>query len=72
MKQAREQGEMRAEYDFSKAVRGKHHQTYRRGTNVVLLDPDVAAVFKDSAAVNSALREWAKAAPRSAGTGPNR
>ena len=63
MSQAREQGEMRSEYDFSKAVRGTHHQAYRQGTNVVLLDPDVAAVFKDSAAVNSALREWAKTAP---------
>lgn len=72
MSQAREHGEMRPEYDFSKAVRGKHHQAYGRGTNVVLLDPDVAAVFKDSAAVNSALREWAKAAPRSAGARPNR
>lgn len=72
MSQAHERGEMRAEYDFSKAVRGKHHRAYRQGTNVVLLDPDVAAVFKDSAAVNSALREWAKAAPRSAGAGPNR
>ncbi len=72
MSQACEHGEMRSEYDFSKAVRGKHHRAYRRGTNVVLLDPDVAAVFKDSAAVNSALREWAKVAPRSAGAGPNR
>ncbi len=72
MSQAREDGEMRPEYDFSKAARGKHHKAHRRGTNVVLLDPDVAAVFKDSAAVNSALREWAKAAPQSAGAGPNR
>ena len=44
------------EYDFTGAVRGKYYERYREGTNVVLLDPDVAAVFKDSAAVNGALR----------------
>ena len=47
---------LRSEYDFSAGVRGKHHEAYRRGTNVVLLDPDVAEVFKDSTAVNTALR----------------
>lgn len=72
MSQGPEEGGMRSEYDFSKAARGKHHQAYRQGTNVVLLDPDVAAVFKDSAAVNSALREWAKAAQRAASAGPSR
>ena len=44
------------EYDFSGAVRGKYYERYRQGTNVVLLDPDVAEVFRDSAAVNDALR----------------
>ncbi len=44
------------EYDFSGAVRGKYYERYRQGTNVVLLDPDVAAVFRDSAAVNDTLR----------------
>ncbi|MBN2711556.1 MAG: hypothetical protein JXR97_03875 [Planctomycetes bacterium] len=48
--------EMRPEYDFSAGVRGKHHRAYQEGTNVVLLDPDVAEVFKDSEAVNHALR----------------
>ena len=48
--------EMRAEYDFSSGVRGKHHQQYRAGTNVVFLDADVAEVFKDSESVNKALR----------------
>jgi len=47
---------MLPEYDFIGAVRGKYYERYREGTNVVLLDPDVAAVFKDSAAVNGALR----------------
>ena len=44
------------EYDFSGAVRGKYYERYRQGTNVVLLDPDIAAVFYDSAAVNHTLR----------------
>jgi hypothetical protein len=48
--------EIRAEYDFSNAVQGKHHRAYAKGTNVVLLEPDVARVFKDSASVNKALR----------------
>ena len=48
--------DMRREYDFSNAVRGKHHEAYRAGTNVVLLDPDVAKAFTDSASVNQALR----------------
>ncbi len=48
--------EMRAEYDFSRGVRGKHFEGYRAGTNVVLLDADVAKVFRDSESVNRALR----------------
>jgi hypothetical protein len=43
---------MRPEYDFSHGVRGKHYEAYRAGTNVVLLDPDVAEAFADSASVN--------------------
>ena len=46
-KTAGDQDDLRAEYDFSAGVRGKHYEAYRKGTNVVLLDPDVAAVFKD-------------------------
>ena len=53
--------EMRPEYDFSKGVRGKYVERVREGTNVVVLDPDVAAAFKDSAAVNTALRQLLKA-----------
>jgi hypothetical protein len=47
---------MRPEYDFSKAVRGVTAARYAQGTNVVLLDPDVAAIFPDTRAVNEALR----------------
>lgn len=48
--------EMRAEYDFSNAIQGKHHRAFAEGTNVVLLEPDVARVYRDSASVNKALR----------------
>ena len=47
---------MRSEYDFSKAVRGVTAARYAEGTNVVLLDPDVAKIFPDTRAVNEALR----------------
>ena len=48
--------EMRQEYDFSSGVRGKHFRAYQKGTNVIFLEPDIAAVFKDSGSVNQALR----------------
>ena len=48
--------QMRDEYDFSKGVRGKYAQRFAKGSNVVVLDPDVASRFKTSAAVNDALR----------------
>ncbi|PZN82040.1 MAG: hypothetical protein DM484_07125 [Candidatus Methylumidiphilus alinenensis] len=44
------------EFDFSKAVRGKYYRQYIESTNVVVLDPDVAAAFQNSEAVNKALR----------------
>ena len=49
--------DMRAEYDFSHGVRGKYASRLARGTNVVVLDPDVADVFKTTKAVNDALRQ---------------
>ena len=51
---------MRAEYDFSGGVRGKYATRYLEASRVVVLDPDVARLFPDSAAVNRALREFAK------------
>lgn len=48
------------ETDFSGAVRGKYYERAIRGTNVVLLEPDVAHVFRDSAVVSQALREYLK------------
>jgi hypothetical protein len=53
---AADDDEMRPEYDFSAGVRGRHHEHYRAGTNVVFLDADIAAVFTDSESVNRALR----------------
>jgi hypothetical protein len=47
---------MRAEYDIRGGERGKYYERYREGTNVVLLEPDVAAVFRNSQSVNRALR----------------
>ena len=52
--------DLRPEYDFSGGVRGKYAQRFRGGTNIVVLDPDVAAQFKDSQAVNDALRRLLK------------
>lgn len=51
--------EMRAEYrreNFGKGVRGKYLESYQKGTNLVLLSPDVARVFPNDKAVNDALR----------------
>lgn len=48
--------EMRGEYDVRGGVRGKYYERFHQGTNVVLLEPDVAAVFHDSESVNRALR----------------
>jgi hypothetical protein len=52
--------ELRPEYDLKSllkdGVRGKYTQTYRAGTNLVLLEQDVAKAFPDEKAVNEALR----------------
>jgi hypothetical protein len=45
------------QYDFSKGVRGKYARRYAQGTNVVVLEPDVAKVFSNSKAVNASLRK---------------
>lgn len=47
---------MKPEYDFSGGTRGKFARRYERGTNVVVLDPDVARAFPNAAAVNQSLR----------------
>jgi hypothetical protein len=56
--------DMRKEYDLSKleGVRGKYYRQATAGTNLVLIEPDLANMFPDSGAVNRALRVLAEAA----------
>ena len=61
---------MRKEYkreDLGKGTRGKYFEDYKKGTNLVLLSPDVAAVFPDDTSVNEALRGLMKIARQAAG-----
>ncbi len=62
--------EMREEYrreDLGVGTRGKYYKEYNKGTNLILLSPDVAAVFPDEVSVNTALRGLMKLAQDSAG-----
>lgn len=63
MKKAKGEKEldMLPEYDFSKGVRGKYAKRYAEGTNIVVLSPDTAKVFRTSESVNEALRTFMKA-----------
>lgn len=57
--------ELRPRYDLSKlqgGVRGKYYRQAIEGTNLVLIEPDLSAVFPDGEAVNRALRVLAEAA----------
>ncbi|MDZ7960704.1 MAG: hypothetical protein RMY34_22950 [Aulosira sp. DedQUE10] len=59
--------ELRPEYDFAQmngGIRGKYVERYRAGTNLVLLDPDVAQAFPNDEAVNEALRLLIQVAQR--------
>ena len=60
--------DLRPEYnreELGKGVRGKYYEAYRKGTNLVLLSPDVAAAFPTSEAVNEALRSLIRIAQAS-------
>ena len=62
--------EMRKEYmreDLGKGIRGKYFEEYKKGSNLVLLSPDVAAAFPDDASVNEALSGLLKVAQQSIG-----
>lgn len=62
--------EIRREYkreDLGKGIRGKYFEDYKKGTNLVLLSPDVAAAFPDDASVNDALRSLMKIARQTTG-----
>ncbi len=52
--------EMLEEYDFSQGVQGKYAAKYAKGTNVVVIEPDVARIFPDHDSVNQALRSLAE------------
>ncbi len=55
-KATRRDADMREHYDFAGGTRGKYADRYAEGTNVVVLDPDVARIFPDQRSVNEALR----------------
>jgi hypothetical protein len=59
-KPSKDKDTMRSEYDFSKGVRGKHAAKYAEGTNVVVLEPDVAREFRTTEQVNETLRTVSK------------
>ncbi len=56
MKKMRNDPDLLEEYDFSGGVRGKYAKRYAKGTNVVVIDPDVAKYFPDHESVNESLR----------------
>ena len=56
MKKMPHDPDMLEEYDFCGGVRGKYTKKYAEGTNVVVLDPDVAEYFPDHESVNESLR----------------
>lgn len=74
MKMANPKSELRSEYKASDfkvpGVRGKYLASYRAGTNLVLLSPDVAAAFPTEHAVNTALRSLLRVAKQSANLPP--
>ena len=70
MRKAKASDELRPEYkreDLGVGVRGKYFEDYGKGTNLVLLSPDVAKVFSSEEAVNEALRSLINLAEKSTG-----
>ena len=59
MKRMKNDPDMLEEYDFTGGVRGKYAKRYSEGTNVVVIDPDLAEYFPDNDSVNEALRSLA-------------
>jgi len=57
--------EILSEYDFSNGIRGKYAKAFAKGTNIIVLAPDVMKNFPDSNVVNVTLRAIAKIAQRS-------
>ena len=70
MKKVSQSDELRPEYrreDLGQGIRGKYFDSYRQGTNLVLLSPDVAKVFPTEKDVNEALHSLINLAEKSAG-----
>ena len=67
MKRMPNDPDMLEEYDFSGGIRGEYAKRYAEGTNVVVIDPDVAAYFPDHDSVNEALRSLAAIIKRQKG-----
>jgi len=71
---AKASDDLRREYDLSKLgpmVRGKYYREAAAGTNLILIEPELARVFPDSESVNRALRLLVKTAEASAVPGAN-
>ena len=62
MKGKNKDKDMLNEYNFSRGVRGKYSKRYAEGSNIIVLSPDVSAVFRDSISVNEVLRSLMKVA----------
>ncbi len=56
---------MRKEYDFSRGVRGKYYKRFMEGSNVAVIDAELAKIFPDSKSVNQALRSLVTIARKS-------
>lgn len=72
---AKQDDELRRQYDLSQlkgGVRGKYYRRATAGTNLVLIEPDLATLFPDSAAVNRALRLLADTAQAATPRKPRR
>ena len=67
MKKMRNDPDMLEEYNFSGGIRGKYAKRYAEGTNVIVIDPDVAEYFPDHDSVNEALRSLAAIIKRQKG-----
>ncbi len=70
MRKVKTSDELRPEYkreELGIGVRGKYFEEYSKGTNLVLLSPDVAKVFTTEDAVNEALRSLISLAEKSSG-----
>ena len=64
-----EEWKMRAEYDFSNARPNKYAKKYAEGTNIVIIEPNLAEFFPDSESVNTALRALVSIFPKSKSKG---